>query len=338
MSSRPLLTAYVRLQYLRTLHAVAHGAVVEDPSLGVLLADARMCAFPGRDGAPRSLGSVYGCFVTLFLGSSIRGVGNTVSNDWELRCLDNGFDPYAHGLTASCRGARLLKKDVFERHRVFEVNLDDGSTLAFEPFFNDECDLPWLASDGAIFIPHRHKSLVHIFSAALEYQGNIFTGEGSEPVAVCADDGIVAVCDFAKGCIYVYRRANGALLRTLGTLGQGPGELLRPTDVCFMADHRSIAVADFGNQRVSVLSVDGEFRRHVGADRLIVPVSLACSLFDELFVSSSDSVTIFLPDGLVLRTVANISGYLAIHGTRVHLLYSTGHVLDTYFHRYREIL
>jgi hypothetical protein len=71
-----LLHASVRLPWLHALCAVAEGAAAAAPTQGQhpYLLDARLAALNGRAGQPRSLGSVLGCFVALFLGSSFRGV------------------------------------------------------------------------------------------------------------------------------------------------------------------------------------------------------------------------------------------------------------------------
>jgi hypothetical protein len=50
---------------------------------------------------------------------------------------------------------------------------------------------------------------------------------------------------------------------------------------------RHVAVADFGNQRVSVFSVGGEFIHHVGVGVLCGPQGVAASAFDELVVADS---------------------------------------------------
>jgi hypothetical protein len=79
MPTWPLTTGFVRLLWLRALCAVAEGSaeVPANPSsLTPVLTDARVSALNGRGGLPRSLGSVYGCFITLFLGSRVHGMAH----------------------------------------------------------------------------------------------------------------------------------------------------------------------------------------------------------------------------------------------------------------------
>jgi hypothetical protein len=310
MSSWPLLTYYVRLLYLRALNAVAQGAACQDPRVGVLLADARMCAFPGRDGAPRSLGSVYGCFVTLFLGGSIRGVLKPLGSS------GLGPDPYADGLTESCRGAHLITYAAVPFYRAFA--LGDGATA--DLVLPEDFTSYWLASDGTIFIPVRSQSLVLLLSVSLEYLGHVYTGESSLLSAVCATETAFVVADYT-GSLRVHRRTDGECVRVIGTAGAGPGELGGPVAVCFTADGRHVAVAELRNHRVSVFCTDSAFIRHVGVGRLVYPNSIACSASDELFVASNCQVFIFhLNSDVVLRTVdAGGCSRLALHGTRVFL-------------------
>ncbi len=73
--------------------------------------------------------------------------------------------------------------------------------------------------------------------------------------------------------IAVLNRRDGALLRRFGSQGDHDGALFLPTGLCFMSGDRRVAVAECGNMRVSVFSVDGEFVRHrdVGVGVLSFP-------------------------------------------------------------------
>ncbi len=80
--------------------------------------------------------------------------------------------------------------------------------------------------------------------------------------------------------------------------------------------HRHVAVVDYGNNRVSVFSVEGELVRHVGVGKLSGPWGVACSAFDELVVASwgNDRVVVFSASGEVLKTMAGSFTGVAIHG------------------------
>ncbi len=106
------------------------------------------------------------------------------------------------------------------------------------------------------------------------------------------------------GRISVFRRHDGALLRRFGCKGSGDGELRDPHGLCFMANDRHVAIADSGNRRVSVFSVEDDFVRHVGvgASVLRCPEGVACSAFDELVVTDADR------DGYASRVVVFTAG------------------------------
>jgi hypothetical protein len=84
-----------------------------------------------------------------------------------------------------------------------------------------------------------------------------------------------------------------------------------------MTGHRHVAVADWGNARVSVFSVEGEFVRHVGVGMLNRPLGVACSAFDELVVADfgNKRVVVFSASGELVMTMGRggFSG-VAIHG------------------------
>jgi hypothetical protein len=120
--------------------------------------------------------------------------------------------------------------------------------------------------------------------------------------------------------ISVFRRGDGALLRRFGCHGRGDGQLKNPRGLCFMSGHRHVAVADGGNERVSVFSVEGKFVRHVGVGKLKWPSGVACSAFDELVVADRGNkrVVVFSVSGEMLHTMGDgrFMG-VAIHGSTI---------------------
>jgi DNA-binding beta-propeller fold protein YncE len=137
---------------------------------------------------------------------------------------------------------------------------------------------------------------------------------------VCANAAVVVVSEAAAERISVFNRCDGALVRQFGRQGSGDGQLVYPRGLCFMSGDRHVAVADVGNCRVSVFSVDGEFIRHVGVDVLGYPLGLAVSAFDELVVADNDNrcLRVFSGAGDLLATVGN-GGFtgVAVHGSSV---------------------
>jgi tripartite motif-containing protein 2/3/tripartite motif-containing protein 56 len=138
---------------------------------------------------------------------------------------------------------------------------------------------------------------------------------------VCASaDVVVVVSDMAAHNVSVFDRGDGALLRCFAPDGSGDGQLATSNAVCLMSGDRHVAVADFGNDRVSVFSVDGEFIRHVGVGVLCGPSGVAASAFDELVVADTGNwrLRLFSSTGDLLVTVGD-GGFtcVAVHGSTV---------------------
>jgi DNA-binding beta-propeller fold protein YncE len=137
---------------------------------------------------------------------------------------------------------------------------------------------------------------------------------------VCANTDVVVVSEAAADRISVFNRRDGALLRQFGSVGSSDGRLSSPYGLCFMSGDRRVAVVEWGNGRVSVFSIDGEFIRHIGVGVLKRPRGIACSAFDELVVADTDNrrVVVFsdVGDVLMTRSGYDFSG-VALHGGTV---------------------
>jgi DNA-binding beta-propeller fold protein YncE len=329
----------VRLLWLRSCCAVAEGADVPQPhtmldvslhcSPGVcvaaVLGDAlrRVAVLGGREGLPRSLGSVYGGSVTRFLGGGCRGV--------VIRVIDTaGVMPYSNGVVVSRNGSTLLVSD-FDRdgsHAIHAFRVGDGSRLRV---IGGEGDGPlqfnsprqvWVASDDYVFVADYDNDRVQVLTPTLDFHGFVGVGLLSGPGGVCADDADIVVSEHGWNAhrISVFNRSDGALLRRFGSFGVGDGQLYFPRGVCFMSGHRHVAIADSCNDRVCVFSVEGELVRHVGVGVLKHPTGVACSAFDEIIVADRDSgrVAVLSASGELLQTMGD-GGFIgvALHGSTI---------------------
>ena len=92
-------------------------------------------------------------------------------------------------------------------------------------------------------------------------------GEVAGPMAVAASRDVVAVCeskDNARHRVSLFAVGSGALVsRVGGWRGPGDGQLHSPRGVAVCRDGRHVAVADCGNQRVSLFTIGGSFVRHL---------------------------------------------------------------------------
>jgi DNA-binding beta-propeller fold protein YncE len=294
-------------------------AVTASVCVSAVLGDAlrRVSVLGGREGMPRSLGSMYGGSVTRFLGGSLRGKETRVM-------MTAGVKPRSNGVAVSRDGSTLLVADDFGvSHAILTLSVAAGSWLRV---IGGKGDGPlqfkgprqvWVASDGFVFVADSGNRRVQVLTPGLDFHGFIGVGHLHRPAGVCANADVVVVSETAKNRICVLDRRDGTVVRRFGSEGRGDSELDTPCGLCFTAGDRHIVVADCSNNRVSVFSVEGDFIRHVGVGVLKYPHGAACSAFDELVVADSGHhrLVMFSASGDVAKTmdVGMVLG-VAMHG------------------------
>jgi DNA-binding beta-propeller fold protein YncE len=274
----------------------------------------------GREGMARSLGSVFGGCVTRFLGGALRGVVRRVIEA-------PGVVSRCNGVAVSRDGATLLVSDfIAGSHSIHELSVADGSRrrviggkgdgpLQFS-YPHQVC----IAPDGFVFVADSSNHRVQVLTPTLDFHCFIGEGQLTYPVGVCASADVVVASEMHAHRVAVFNRCDGALVRRFGCDGTGDGELRYPRGLCLMSGDRHVAVADFGNMRVSVFSVGGEFVRHVGVGVLRSPEGVAASAIDELVVADTGSrcLRVFSSTGDLLAVVGagHFTG-VALHGGSV---------------------
>ncbi len=183
-------------------HAV-HAHIVTDASrsdvcVSAVLRDAlhRVSALGGREGMPRSLGSVYGGAVTRFLGGSLRGVVSRV-------IPTPGVKAWSNGIAVSRDGCTLLVSDggLGGSHAIHVFSVVDGSRRRVIGGEGDgplRFNLPrqvCVAPDGFVFIADYGNHRVQLLTPSLDFHGFIGERQLRLPVGVCATADVVAVSD-----------------------------------------------------------------------------------------------------------------------------------------------
>jgi DNA-binding beta-propeller fold protein YncE len=271
--------------------------------VGAVLGDAllRVAMLGGREGVPRSLGSVYGGSVTRFLGGSLRGVVSRV-------IATPDIVSYSNGIAVSNDGCTLLVSDTrgrSSRRSIREYVVANGRPRRIIRGCDDELrqlaqpQQVCIAPDGFVFVADYRRDCVQVLTPALDFHGFVGAGCIEAPVGVCANADVVVVSECEAHRISVFSRRDGALLRRFGCDGSGDGQLEYPLGLCFMSGDRHVAVADAHSNRVSVFSVGGDFIRHVGVGALHHPLGVACSAFGELVVADfgHERLALFGDDG-----------------------------------------
>jgi hypothetical protein len=314
--------------------------------VAAVLGDARhrVSMLGGREGMPRSLGSVYGGAVTRFLGGGVRDVARRI-------IATPGVRPGPGSMAVSRDGSTLLVSDSWGGSNALHVySVADGSRLRLiggagdGPLQFAEPGQVWIAGDDFVFVADSGNNRVQVLTPNFDFHGFIgepsvhyrdsyyipeYTYQIENPEGVCANLDVVVVSEM-KGRISVFNRCDGSRSHELRSWSHGHPH----GPLCFMHGDRHVAVADRENTRVSVFSVDGDFVRSVGdkgARRrgdLHGPTGVACSAFDELVVADWGIVA-FTGSGERLQSIPDLCGEdysppdtidVAIHGGAIFVL------------------
>jgi DNA-binding beta-propeller fold protein YncE len=287
--------------------------------VAAVLGDAlhRVCSLGGRDGMLRSLGSVYGGSVSLFLGGILRCRRRRVVKMPAFLAISG-----LHGIAATRDGRSILLSDSFGgTHAIHEIGVADHVHCSWCRVIEGSGDGPlrfgcprqvYVAPDGFVFVADSCNNRVQVLTPDLAFHCFIGDGEVDCPVGVCANADVVVVSEDSTSRISVFNRSDGSLTRRLALAAGSSGRTACALHgVCFTSGDRHIAVADAGNHwhRVTarVLTVDGAFVRHVGVGVLSLPVCIAASACgDELVVVDGDSrrAHVFSDIGDLLATLS----------------------------------
>jgi DNA-binding beta-propeller fold protein YncE len=234
-----------------------------------------------------------------------------------------GVKSYCNGVAMSRDGSTLLVSDHSGVTRaIHEYVLANGSQRrvvggkGHGPLDFDGPGQVCIAPDDFVFVADSWSNRVLVLTPLLDFRSFVGVGQLYYPWGVCATADIIVVSEVHAHRISVFNRGTGARLRRFGGRGSGDGQLTCPQGLCFMSGHRRVAVADWGNDRVCVFSVDGEFVRHVGVGLLKSPRGVACSPFDEIVVADTGNcrVVVLSAIGELLKSMGdgNLTG-VAFH-------------------------
>ena len=277
---------------LRALCAVGEGADVRIPvssippamrtsgaaCVAAVLGDAcrRLSILGGRDGMPRSLGSVYGSLVTRFVGGLRGKVSRVIKTP--------GIKSWSNCVAVSRDGCTLLVSDDWGGSNsihtycalsgAFQRTIGcwgHGALQFWKPH------QVWVASDDHVFVADQGNNRIQVLTPRVfEFHGFVGVGQLEGPSGVCADEHVVCVSELVNR-VSVFGRGDGTLLRRLGGLRYGYSMLKNPHGLCFMSKNQHVAVADRANHRITVFSLEGEFIRTVGYYEFNNPTGVACS-------------------------------------------------------------
>ncbi len=284
----------------------------------------RVCAVGGRDGMPRSLGSILGGSVTRFLDGMIRG---TVTRTWRTP----GVVSWGNGVAVAGDGATLFVADCSgDTHSLRALDATSGAVravvgeLGTTPGCFQQPRQVSVGPDGCVYVADTDNGRVQVLGADLRFHASFGDGLLRGPKGVCVGADAVFVTEFDVHRVSVFSRGDWQLRLQFGREGDGDGELLHPMAACVTCSGRRVAVTEYFNHRVSVFDVDGSFVRHVGSTVLLRPMGIAASAADELVVADygNTSVRLFGECGELLMTfsVSGLFTGVAVHRRTVFAL------------------
>ena len=292
-SSWPLSAAVARLLFVRTLELVQDEPCVQDEPLCAmrcLLCDPRLRQFHGREGAPRSLGSVLACFVAKCLPGSVSVVdlsnGSAVSS-----VLVRGDGALFFQPSSSI--AQLVQFRLTDAPFVRNIVFDEPAschhqvvpTMAVAP---DGCVVIVRALDSsAVLVPQR---VYETHERSVKCERSFESAALNTTICVCASNDAIAVvhcCTTGLGtCVSLFRRG-GKLSWTTDHSS------ITPPAMCFDADGAHVLAC----QCVDSVKILG-YSSVTGALAFVVPHafvrvrSLAVSSWNELIVCVGGTVAI----------------------------------------------
>lgn len=278
-----------RQLWLDALCGVAEGAGLRPPPpsymqpaafvTAAVVSDPRVCAFHGREGLPRALGSVYACYVTLFLGGQLRGVR------WRSYRVDGLKTHKSMAVTAD--GAALLLASA--NHCIVILNVADGRVRRTLGSPGHGPHQFWrlgqlsVASDGAVFVADSGNNRIQVLTPALEFARALTGAALRFPVGVCADAENVYVAHDGDDAISVLHRESGALRWLIRACAM-------PRFLCLLPGRRQLAVS--GLYDLHVVGVYGEPVRYQYMDRHVT--GIACSAAGELVLTAGNPGDVYI--------------------------------------------
>jgi len=142
-----------------------------------------------------------------------------------------------------------------------------------------------------------------------------FKGKGSR---IATGNGKIYVSDYLNDNVTVYSQENGKFLFRFGKKGKNPGEFVSPGGIAVTG---KVFVADTGNDRVQVFSLDGVYLNTLGDEstQLKKPSDVTVGPGGKIYVADSGNkrIVMFRPDGHIEKVIGDREMFRRIVAIRV---------------------
>lgn len=152
------------------------------------------------------------------------------------------------------------------------------------------------------------------------------TSRGITPYGIALLQDSVFICDMDDHCLREFD-FNGKELRTVGQLGNGNGEFIRPTGLSY--SNESFYVVDSGNNRIQILDKDLEYQQEYILDQLSRDIGTFYTdiavdkdgtgiVLTNSVVQENARAYVFDSNGSVQKTSFVINGYASCEDNRIY--------------------
>ena len=213
--------------------------------------------------------SVVVCGVAFWPAVTVQLGYDAINGTNHVATYDVGDDDTGkYGMTVNADGSMMVVsyQDMCEVH-VFQLtpSFERVYVIGQEGIGSSEFKRPQrlcFTDDDTMLVCDRDNNRVQQLTVAGEYLSS-FTVR--RPISIAVHGDMVAV-GTADGPIEIYSLATGELTRHFGSYGHGRGQIGGyATGIRFTPDGSCLLVADCSNRRLSLFTVVGMFKKHIGA-------------------------------------------------------------------------
>lgn len=251
---------------------------------------AHFAVMGGQPDKPRSLGSVHAAAVLRFMGGTARTKPGTMRYYRRRNVVKPcPFSKYS-GMAITRDGMILLSCTYENKINVYRApdgafvrtiggdGEDPGGRGTWPLQFAHPAQI-FVAADGDVFIAEAWNARVQVLTPALDFCRLISTEDHLlSPMGVCANADTVFVSHIERSAVYLFRRSDGAYLRTVGRGGDVVWPVHWPTGMTLMPDGRRVLVLQGWHNKAHVLTECGEFQHTI---RLRCTTQIASAAFSD---------------------------------------------------------